>query len=253
MDTNKTLAVIPARYASTRFPGKPLVDIRGKSTIRRVYEQANKATLVDEVIVATDDERILEHVQGFGGQVVMTSDQHRSGTDRCAEVAAALSGFDRIINVQGDEPFINPQQIDQVVQPLIEDPEVAIATLAKQLTDPDVLFDPNVVKVVFNALHRALYFSRNTIPYLRDVPRESWLEEAAFYKHIGIYGFKREVLLALAQLEPGVLEQCESLEQLRWLEAGYSIYVGITQWETHGIDRPEDLKKIEENLQSPLP
>lgn len=248
MNSDRTLAVIPARYASTRFPGKPLVEIRGKSTIRRVYEQAMKATLVDEVIVATDDERILEHVKSFGGQVRMTSDQHRSGTDRCAEVAAECADFARIINIQGDEPFIDPRQIDQVIRPLTEKSTPAISTLAKQLTDPKTLFDPNIVKVVFGRDQHALYFSRNTIPYLRDVPRDNWIEQATFFKHIGIYGFRRDVLLAVAQLKPGVLEQHESLEQLRWLEAGYSIHVGITQWETIGIDRPEDLKKIEEEM-----
>ncbi|MCB0634159.1 MAG: 3-deoxy-manno-octulosonate cytidylyltransferase [Saprospiraceae bacterium] len=245
MDTDKTLAIIPARYASTRFPGKPLVEIQGRSMIRRVYEQAMKAELIDEVIVATDDERILQHVQDFGGQARMTSDQHRSGTDRCAEVAAANPGFDRIVNIQGDEPFIAPRQIDQVVRPLMELEHVAISTLAKRLTDPSALFDPNVVKVVFDATQKALYFSRSTIPYLRDVPREEWLASADFYKHIGIYGFRREVLLAIAQLSPGLLERNESLEQLRWLEAGYAIHVGITQWETIGIDRPEDLSKVE--------
>lgn len=245
MDTDKTLAVIPARYASTRFPGKPLVDIGGKSMIRRVYEQAQKAELVDEVIVATDDARILDHVLDFGGKARMTSDQHRSGTDRCAEIAAAHPEFGCVINIQGDEPFIDPREIDEVVQPLVEKTEVVITTLAKKLSDDSVLFDPNVVKVVFDREHRALYFSRSTIPYLRDVPKESWLEQADFYKHVGIYGFRRQVLLEVAQLNPGILERNESLEQLRWLEAGYAIHVGITQWESIGIDRPEDLSKVE--------
>lgn len=239
----KTLGIIPARYASTRFPGKPLVDIDGKSMIRRVYEQVCAASLIDEVVVATDDARIYEHVQAFGGKVQMTASSHRSGTDRCAELADQMSQFDIVVNIQGDEPFINPGQIDQVIQPLMEQPKVEIATLAKRLKDQDALFDPNVVKVVFNQKRQALYFSRSTIPYLRDVPTTQWLDQAKFYKHIGIYGFRREVLLELAKLVPGILEQYESLEQLRWLEAGYSIHVGVTQWETFGIDRPEDLTR----------
>ena len=239
----KTLGIIPARYASTRFPGKPLVDISGKSMIRRVYEQVVAASLIDEVVVATDDSRIYDHVEAFGGKVQMTADTHRSGTDRCAEVANQMDQFDIVVNIQGDEPFINPGQIDQVIQPLLEQPHLGIATLAKQIHDQDALFDSNIVKVVFTQQQQALYFSRSTIPYLRDIPKEDWLEQAKFYKHIGIYGFRRQILLEVAKLVPGILEQYESLEQLRWLEAGHPIHVGVTQWETFGIDRPEDLKR----------
>lgn len=244
MSHQRTLGVIPARYASSRFPGKPLVDIRGKSMIRRVYEQVNKAELIDSVVVATDDRRIFEHVQGFGGQVQMTSDGHRSGTDRCAEVAARETDYDQVVNIQGDEPFIDPRQIDQVVKPLLGADGPQIATLAKRLSDEGTLFNPNVVKVVFDREQRALYFSRSAIPYLRDVDPSLWMERADYYKHIGIYGFHRTALLAVAEQEAGRLEQCESLEQLRWLEAGFQIHVGITEWETFGIDHPEDLEKI---------
>lgn len=240
----KTLGIIPARYASSRFPGKPLVDIKGKSMIRRVYEQVSKAKRIQEVIVATDDQRILEHVQHFGGQVQMTADTHRSGTDRCAEVASRMEGFDVVINIQGDEPFIDPRQIDQVIEPLSVPGGMEISTLAKTLTDQAALFNPNVVKVVFDRQQKALYFSRSAIPHLREVDPSYWLGKADFYKHIGIYGFRREALLAVAKEPPGILEQCESLEQLRWLEAGYRIHVGITKWESIGIDHPEDLKKI---------
>lgn len=244
MKQKKTLGVIPARYASSRFPGKPLVDIRGKSMIRRVYEQVSKAGMIDAVIVATDDQRIFDHVREFGGNVQFTADTHRSGTDRCAEVAGRETEFDVIINIQGDEPFIDPRQIDQVVKPLRDQDHLEISTLAKKLHDEGTLFNPNVVKVVFDREQKALYFSRSAIPYLRDVDPSLWMDKADFYKHIGIYGFRRSALLAVADETPGRLEQCESLEQLRWLEAGYRIYVGITQWETFGVDHPEDLEKI---------
>lgn len=212
--------------------------------IRRVYEQVSKASLIDAVVVATDDERIYDHVQDFGGTVQFTEDTHRSGTDRCAEVAGRESAYDVVVNIQGDEPFIDPRQIDQVIQPLREQAQLEISTLAKRLSDEGTLFNPNVVKVVFDREQRALYFSRSAIPYLRDVDPSLWMDKADFYKHIGIYGFRRNALLAVSRESPGTLEQCESLEQLRWLEAGYRIYVGITQWETFGIDHPEDLDKI---------
>lgn len=244
MRRQKTLGVIPARYASSRFPGKPLVDIRGKSMIQRVYEQVGKAELVDEVVVATDDQRIFDHVRNFGGQVEMTATDHRSGTDRCAEIASRFVDADLVINVQGDEPFIDPRQIDQVVHPLLSNKETEISTLAKKLTEAGALFNPNVVKVVFNRRRQALYFSRSAIPYFRDLDPTHWLEKGDYYKHIGIYGFRRAVLLKVAEEAPGVLEQCESLEQLRWMEAGYHIQVNITEWDTLGIDHPEDLEKL---------
>jgi len=237
-----SLGIIPARFASTRFPGKPLVEISGKTMVRRVYEQASQSAL-DEVVVATDDQRIFTHVQDFGGNVVMTSPAHRSGTDRCAEVAALPQyvDFEIIVNIQGDEPFIQPAQIDLAVGVLSKNKNCPIATLAKQIEMPGALFDPNAVKVVFGQNMQALYFSRSPVPFLRNFPQQDWLAKGAFYKHIGLYAFRREVLPALAALPPGRLELAESLEQLRWLENGFAIQIALTEFETTGIDVPEDL------------
>ncbi len=242
----KVLGVIPARYESTRFPGKPLVDIRGKSMIARVYERCCEAKVLDQVIVATDDQRIFDHVRSFGGKVMMTSTSHRSGTDRCAEVAAEHPEVEIVVNIQGDEPFIDPNQIDQLVR-LFDDKSsvVDIATLAKKIDTEKALMDPNIVKVVFNARAEALYFSRSTIPFIRNLASSQWLRYHSFYKHIGIYAFKNEVLQKCAKLPQGRLEIMESLEQLRWLEAGYNIIVGLTELETMGVDTPEDLEKFE--------
>jgi 3-deoxy-manno-octulosonate cytidylyltransferase (CMP-KDO synthetase) len=237
------LGIIPARYASTRFPGKPLADLGGKSMIQRVCEQVKASRLIDEIVVATDDDRIFKHVEALGHPVMMTADTHRSGTDRCAEVAQKLPQFKVVINIQGDEPFIDPAQIDKVAQPLTQSTGPAITTLAKQLTDQASVFNPNVVKVVFDRHKRALYFSRSPIPYLRGIPEEDWLKKGQFFKHLGIYGFQREALLRVAQLAPGRLEQYESLEQLRWLEQGLPIFVDITAHESIGIDTPEDLER----------
>ena len=237
----KTIGIIPARFASSRFPGKSLAQIAGKTVIQRVYEQAQRARRLDEVIVATDDHRIQEHVEGFGGKAVMTAAHHRSGTERCAEVAERIGDADAIINIQGDEPFIDPEQIDMVAEPLARRQSVQIRTLAKRSEKEEELNNPNVVKVVFNRQQMALYFSRSTIPYLRDVPPAEWLAQAEYFKHIGLYGFRREILLELAELAPSRYERWESLEQLRWLEYGYSIFVNLTGKETIGIDTPEDL------------
>lgn len=238
--------IIPARYASTRFPGKPLVDIRGKSMIQRVYEQACKADRLDEVIVATDDDRIYQHVNGFGGKVMMTSTEHRTGTDRCREVLQKLEeagkSFDIVINIQGDEPFIDPEQINTLAG-CFDDPSVQIATLRKALTNPDELFSPNIIKVVCDQHGKALYFSRSPIPYIRGKQESEWIEEQVFYKHIGIYAFRAETLHAVSTLSPSRLETAESLEQLRWLEQGYIIRVETTFAESHSIDTPEDLQK----------
>ncbi|MFA7379584.1 MAG: 3-deoxy-manno-octulosonate cytidylyltransferase [Bacteroidia bacterium] len=245
----KTLAIIPARYASTRFPGKPLIDIAGKTMIERVYRQVKKATAVQEVIVATDDDRIAAVVKHFGGLVEMTSDQHPSGTDRCAEVANRFRGqFDVVINVQGDEPFINPEQISLLCV-AFEQPEVTIATLCKQITDEETLHNPNVVKVVKNAQNKAMYFSRQAIPYLRNHP-QPWFMQHLHYKHLGIYAFRLNTLLELTKLKPSGLELAESLEQLRWLENGYSIALQETQHETLAIDSPADLEFVEKYLKS---
>jgi 3-deoxy-manno-octulosonate cytidylyltransferase (CMP-KDO synthetase) len=239
------LAVIPARYASTRFPGKPLVDIGGRTMIERVYAQVQAAQRVQVVVVATDDERIADEVRRFGGQVCMTRTDHRSGTDRCAEVAHAYPEAHVVLNVQGDEPFVQPEQIDLLVDTLVEAPEAfGAATLVKSIADLTLLPNPNVVKAVWSPAAGALYFSRHPVPYLRDAPLEAWLSSAAFFKHIGLYAFRRDTLLRVATLPPSPLEMAESLEQLRWLEAGIRIRVGVTELETIGIDTPEDLLKI---------
>lgn len=241
----KILGVIPARYDSSRFPGKPLADIMGKTMIQRVVEQVQKCTLVDEVIVATDDERIAENVLSSGGNVIMTGKNHRSGTDRIGEVLEKLTAegkfFDVVVNIQGDEPFIDHEQIEEVLS-LFNNPEVQIATLAKKITSDEEINNPNVVKLVFGNSAQALYFSRSPIPYLRNKT-----EEATYFKHVGMYAYKAEILRQLVMLEPTPLEQAESLEQLRWLENGYKIYVHITEFESVAVDRPEDLKKLTNN------
>lgn len=242
-----SLGIIPARFASTRFPGKPLVDIGGKTMVQRVYEQASKSSL-GEVVVATDEQRIFDHVDSFGGQVVMTSDQHPTGTDRCAEVAllSQFADFQFIVNVQGDEPFIAPAQINTALGFLVENEQLPISTLAKQLS-PDTqldIFDKNMVKVVFDKNQRALYFSRWPLPFHRNLKQENWLAEGQFYKHIGLYAFRREALLAVAKLQPSRLELAESLEQLRWLENGFPIGVAMTEFESISIDSPVDLEKV---------
>ncbi len=236
----QTLIVIPARYGSSRFEGKPLVDIRGKSMVRRVYEQACKAKLASEVVVATDDKRIYKHVQDFGGQVIMTSNTHKTGTERCAEVAQT-SDADLVINVQGDEPFIAPEQIDELIRFLKNHPQYEIGTLAKRLELYDELCNPNTIKVVFNQVGEAIYFSRHPIPFLRGDVIENWLNKHTYYKHIGMYGYHRKTLLSIARLSPTPLEQAESLEQLRWMENGISIGITTTTYDTISIDTPEDL------------
>ena len=237
--------IIPARYASTRFPGKPLVIIQGKSMIQRVYEQAKRSKKLSDVVVATDDKRIADHVKSFGGKFIMTSAKHRTGTERCAEVSKKLrlSNKDVVINIQGDEPFIDPAQID-VVCKCFENKETQIATLVKKISDTKELFNPNVVKAVFDKNNFALYFSRNPIPYLREDKQENWLKQHDYYKHIGIYGYKAEVLAALVKLKSTALEKAESLEQLRWLENGYKIKIQETKLESVAIDTPNDLEVI---------
>lgn len=239
----KIIGIIPSRYASTRFPAKPLVGIAGKTMIQRVYDQAKKATKLDDVIVATDDQRILDHVQQFGGKVVMTSTEHQTGTDRCAEVLSGIKHADVVINIQGDEPFIEPMQIDQLVS-LFEKEETEIATLVKRIENKEDLFAESVVKVVQSAAKKALYFSRSPIPFLKGIDQESWLAQATFYKHIGLYGYRAPVLENLALLAQTELEKSESLEQLRWLENGYSIQLAETEHESNSVDTPEDLDRL---------
>jgi 3-deoxy-manno-octulosonate cytidylyltransferase (CMP-KDO synthetase) len=239
----KFIGIIPARYASTRFPGKPLCDLLGKPLIQRVYEQVQYT--VDRIYVATDDARIEAAVKTFGGNVVMTSEHHRCGTERCFEAfCKAGDGCDIIINIQGDEPFIQPEQIELLKNCFLS-PDTQIATLAKPFR-PDCdfekdLLNPNSPKVVINQNGEALYFSRSVIPYFRDREHAKWAESHTFYKHIGLYAYRADVLREIVQLPQSPLELAESLEQLRWLENGYKIKVGITHLETIGIDTPEDL------------
>lgn len=240
----KFIGIIPARYASTRFPGKPLADMKGKYMIQRVYEQARK--VLDHVCVATDDDRIFNAVQSFGGEVVMTSAQHRSGTDRCFEAYRMLGGHeDVVINIQGDEPFIKPEQIESLIA-CFDSPQIQIATLVRPFEASEgyeALANPNSPKVVLNERHEALYFSRSVIPYLRGVEPAEWLARHTYYKHIGMYGYRADVLGQITCLPQSSLELAESLEQLRWLQNGYTIKVGITTQETIGIDTPADLEK----------
>jgi len=239
----KILGIIPSRFASTRFPGKPLVQIQGKSMIQRVYEQASKSTLLADVVVATDDVLIANEVTRFGGKFVMTASTHISGTDRCAEVIAKLSGFDSVINIQGDEPFIDPLQIDLLAS-CFDDAKVQIATLIKKIDSQEDLFNESIPKVVLNDRNEAIYFSRQTIPFLRNIEKTEWLERGTFFKHIGIYGYTIDALLQITRLQPAKLELAESLEQLRWLEAGFKIDTRTTSIETLAIDTPEDLNKL---------
>lgn len=237
------IGIIPARYASSRFPGKPLADICGKSMIERVYLRASKE--LDEVYVATDDDRIADAVRNFGGRVVMTSAEHRSGTDRCYEAYRNIgSSADVIINIQGDEPFIDPGQIAELKR-CFDNPDTMIATLVRKF-DPalgwDALFDPNRPKVTFDNQMNALYFSRSIIPYVRNHPWEEWIHSADFYTHVGMYAYTSKTLAEITRLPQSSLEIAESLEQLRWLQNGYRIKVGITESPTIGIDTPEDLR-----------
>jgi len=239
----KILGVIPARYASVRFPAKALVDIGGKSMIRRVYEQVKKAGRISEIVVATDDSRIEEHVLGFGGNVVMTSLDHRSGTDRCYE-AYTLSGrsFDYVINIQGDEPFIQPGQIDELAS--ILDGEVQLGTMVKVIDDVKVLFNENVPKAILNVANDVVYFSRQTIPFFRGIPSDQWLNQHKYYKHIGIYAYRTDVLAEITRLDVSPLEKAEALEQLRWIENGYKIRAVVTSYDSYGVDTPADLETV---------
>lgn len=240
----KVVGIIPARYASTRFPGKPLAIIKGKTMIRRVCEQAWKSKL-DAVVVATDDVRIADEVMSFGGQYVLTDPNHCSGTDRCCEALDLLENqYDAVVNIQGDEPFIDPKQINLLVD-LVSREDTQLASLAKRIEDEEDLFSPNAVKVVMDKDDKALYFSRNPIPFMRNLERVEWLKKGVFYQHIGIYAYKAETLHQVAQMQPSSLEMSESLEQLRWLENGLSIHMAVTATENVSIDTPEDLAKAE--------
>jgi len=241
----KFIGIIPSRYESSRFPGKPLADINGKTMINRAYEQATKA--LDDVYVATDDERIADEVKRFGGHFVLTSKNHNSGTDRLAEAIQEIqkqlnTHFDVVINIQGDEPFIEPSQIKELISCFTDD-KTKIATLIKKITDPDDIFNPNKPKVIFNHKMNAIYFSRSPIPFIRNKEKKDWLKSFDFYRHIGMYAYKTTVLSEITRLERSTLEIAESLEQNRWIENGYPIKVSKTNFDSLGIDTPEDLKK----------
>ena len=240
----KFIAIIPARYASTRFPGKPLATLGGKSVIQRVYEQVS--SVLDDVYVATDDQRIFQAVEAFGGRAVMTSPNHKSGTDRIQEALTKIGGqWDVVVNVQGDEPFIQASQIKTVCE-CFEDPETQIATLGKPFDDMEAVGNPNSPKIVVDNRHYAMYFSRSIIPFVRGKEKESWLQSYPFLKHLGLYAYRADVLAEITRLPQSSLELAESLEQLRWLQNGYRIKVGLTDVETVGIDTPEDLARAEE-------
>ena len=245
----KFIGIIPARYASTRFPGKPLAVIEGKSMIMRVYEQAMKSSCFSEVVVATDDDRIFKHVTEHGGKVLMTSDKHPSGTDRVFEAIMKIIPDEKslrdyvIINIQGDEPFIAPTAISTLSESF-KNPNVGIATLIKKIDSEEELLDKNVVKVIIGKSKRALYFSRSPLPFIRGIEVSDWLSEYSFFKHVGIYAYRAEVLKEISALEPSPLEKAEGLEQLRWLDHGYVIYTEVTDYEGISIDTPEDLLKI---------
>lgn len=236
------LGIIPARYESVRFPGKPLALLFGKPMIQWVYEASSQA--LEAVVVATDNQQIYDVVHSFGGKAVFTSSSHKSGTDRCAEAARimlATTDFDVVINIQGDEPFIEPEQIEHLKRCFT--PEVQIATLARKIILLQDVFDPNKPKVVLNQNSDALYFSRNPIPYVKGVAPEQWLDSATFYAHIGIYGYRASVLQEITCIPGSPLEMAESLEQLRWIQNGFSIRVGETPFTSFGIDTPEDLER----------
>lgn len=242
----KFIAIIPARYASTRFPGKPLAILGGKYVIQHVYDTVNQ--VIDEVYVATDDERIYNAVVSFGGKAVMTRSDHKSGTDRIEEAAEKIAtDADVIINVQGDEPFIQRSQIETVCQ-CFEDPNTQIATIGKPFSDMQTVENPNSPKIVVDNNGYAMYFSRSVIPFVRGAERTEWINFYPFLKHIGLYAYRRNVLNEITQLAQSSLEKAESLEQLRWLQNGYRIKVGITDVETIGIDTPNDLQRAEEYL-----
>lgn len=245
----KVVGIIPARYGSSRFPGKPLAMIKGKTMIQRVCEQAWKSKL-DEVVVATDDIRIADEVLKFGGKYVMTDPRHQSGTDRCCEALEILEEhYDAVVNIQGDEPFIDPQHINLLADMISRD-DTQLASLVKRIDDEEELFSSNKVKVVMDKSGNALYFSRNPIPYMRNLAHEKWLQKGCFFQHLGIYAYKAETLRQIATMKPTALELAESLEQLRWLENGLAIRMAVVEAGSLAIDSPADLAKAIEMAQN---
>jgi len=246
----KFIGIIPARYASSRFPGKPLAMIKGKTMIQRVYEQSEKA--LPEVYVATDDQRIEQAVKEFNGNVVMTASEHRSGTDRLREAGDKITGseankYDVIVNIQGDEPFIQPEQIRELIN-CFDEKNTDIATLIKPINKNEELFNPNLPKVITDKYNYAIYFSRSTIPYIRNKDTYEWVSHFPFHKHIGIYAYRTHILNEITSIEPSSLEMAESLEQNRWIENGYRIKTAITNHDNYPIDTPEDLNNIVSRL-----
>lgn len=236
--------IIPARWASTRFPGKPLADIAGKTMLRRVYEQASRSRSLQAVVVATDDDRIAEHVRSFGGRVVMTAADHPSGTDRCQEALLKMdTSFDYVINIQGDEPFIEPEQIDELAS-VLENGKVELATQMIEVDSHEILFDRGEVKIVLNDRSEALYFSRMPIPFLKGVDEKEWHTRHRYYRHVGMYAYRADILEQITRLPVSPLEKAESLEQLRWLEHGYRIRCVSTRFDSHCIDTPADIEKV---------
>ncbi|MCK5571317.1 MAG: 3-deoxy-manno-octulosonate cytidylyltransferase [Bacteroidetes bacterium] len=242
----RTIVIIPARFASERLPGKPLMDIAGKPMIQHVFERASKSHSVNSVVVATDDDRIAAAVRAFGGEAVMTPREIRSGTDRIAFVARTLTDSDIIVNVQGDEPLIDPSIIDQAVAPLESDLSTLVATPIRKIDAEEDLLNPNTTKVVVDHEAHCLYFSRSVIPYCRDGAQGSWLRYGTFYKHIGLYVFRREFLLEYATMSRTPLERAEKLEQLRILEHGFRIRAVLTDYDSIPVDTPADLKRVRE-------
>jgi len=243
------IGIIPARYASTRFPGKPLADIAGKSMLQRVFERASEARQIQEVLIATDDERIASHARSFGAPVVITRADHPSGTDRCYEALMLHPKmYDYVINIQGDEPFLDPRQIDTLA--LACDGSTEIATQMTRCTGHDVLFDKSEVKIVLNSKNEALYFSRNVIPHLANIPEKEWHLKYDFQRHVGMYAYRSDVLQAITSLKPSVLEKAESLEQLRWLENGFRIKCVPTDFDSRAVDTPQDLARILKEMQA---
>ena len=240
------IGIIPARYGSTRYPGKPLIDIQGKTMIQRVYEQATKAKCLSEVIVATDDVRILEHVESFGGKAIMTHPDHPSGTDRCWEAIQAVSTHGKeglyVINIQGDEPFVAPEQIDELGAVL--DGNVELASQMIPVSDHELLFDMGEAKVIVNQEFEAIYFSRQVIPFLKGIDPQEWHKYHTYYRQVGMYAYRADILEKITQLPVSDLEKAESLEQLRWLQNGYKIKMVLTSYESHCIDTPEDVEKV---------
>jgi 3-deoxy-manno-octulosonate cytidylyltransferase (CMP-KDO synthetase) len=244
------VGIIPARFASTRFPGKPLADILGKSMLQRVYEQSSKSKFLKYVVVATDDKRIFDHVKSFGGEVVMTAEHHPSGTDRCWDAAQQINEeFNYVINVQGDEPFIKPEQIDELAS-VLQDDGIELATQMVAVNSYDLLTDKGEVKIVLNKNNEAMYFSRSIIPFIKNVDEQNWLDHHTYYRHVGMYAYRKDILEKITKLPVSSLEKAESLEQLRWIENGFKVKCVITNYDSHCVDTPEDLEKAIDMLKA---